>query len=1438
MFSLPKHCRDPLTLFNRCIGGILLGLILTSQIALVYASTGTSLTFEANVIGAQEQDKTVTVTIQLLTLDAEVMAARHAYMRITSEIGTFRDLYVYPVDENGIPLGNGELGTHLSGSFTLSKYAKSGVWQTSQIVISDNLGNEHFVAVNDSDWTLTIDNPLEDLTLPQYVKNTATLTTSISTVGGQEVQVIHTSWQVDESTGMRESSACYVQLTDDIQHTYRTEEYGQYDSVNHLCQVDIIMPHYMASTTYTLTTMIMIDQALNSQNIDFSNEPPYQITLLTNNPDYEAPELDLNALHIESQPSNPEAPDGETLVTITYQVRDNNSGLRFGALRLRDPLGASHFYYAYNSGGYDLFPSDDPTEWHTYTRQIILPVNSPPGTWVMYEMWLLDRAKNTITNDLGELLTFDVPDANAELINQAPVISGNPNTEVTEGDSYSFTPSTSDADDDALTFSLTNKPTWAQFNSVTGALTGTPSAENVGTTFNIVINVSDGNDSASLPAFDLTVTAIVIENQAPVISGNPNTEVTEGDSYSFTPSTSDADDDGLTFSLTNKPTWAQFNSATGALTGTPSADDVGTTLDIVINVSDGNDSASLPAFDLTVTAIVIENQAPVAHGAELNTLVEQILNGQLNASDPDNDLLAFSLVSGSSFGQIVLNESSGVFTYTPNQNISGEDSFTFKVNDGDLDSNVALVTVTIIGDTQAPWIVERPLITEVTKTSAVIEWQTNEITDGKVKLNDNVNFIDDEMGTSHRVVVTGLSAATNYQVEVVSVDAAGNGPAEAITQFTTLESSDTEPPHILSGPIVVGISNKQATLMWTTSEPASSGVQYDDGEQELESNDNTLTVEHSIVLSELIPETLYFAGVFSSDGSGNGPTISNRISFTTLREPDNEVPLFIGAPLIVNVTHQSAIIRWQTDEPADSLIQFGESSETMDLDEIRVALTSQHNLTMTGLQADTRYFFQVSSTDAAGNTAVYPEVLKFNTKVLGQQTAPLIIEEPTVERITDRSISVSWQTDTATDSWLDCTDGSAKKRLASGNSQVKKHLLTLVGLTPSETYQCQVISSNPAGHQKISAVLMAKNSFSGSKLVSKNATEEITTAAEPDLFAPEFLVMPSAIESNENSLVIGWENDELSSALVKYQEVGEEDILHTGLLEQSKAHRIILVGLKALTQYEIWVTSQDDMGNQRVSESLLAMTAFSHSQQALEFVLSPRVEKDELGYWLKWSSNRLSFSQLQYGFSVEKMTNAVANEAPSYEHQILLAHLDNNRDYFGQVEVTDITGEKLQSASFTIINHGKAEFSLGSYSVAEDANQLTLVVNRVDGSDGDLVVNYEIKEGSAKAGKDFTANSGELIFSRNELYKQISIVIINNSIVDSDRFFEVDLSGGNLGSTSNIKVTIINEDTAAVSPPVKSESSGGGGGSAGLWMILLGVLNIGLRRFLLCKPVS
>src|SRR5207253_5052496 len=119
---------------------------------------------------------------------------------------------------------------------------------------------------------------------------------------------------------------------------------------------------------------------------------------------------------------------------------------------------------------------------------------------------------------------------------------------------YSSQPWATDSDGDKLTFSVSNKPSWASFDSSTGRLYGTPiPPATVGTFANIVISVSDGTYRASLSAFSVTVRSLV--NSPPLISGTTATTAAVRQPYSCQPAATDRNGLRLVSGTSNKPAW-------------------------------------------------------------------------------------------------------------------------------------------------------------------------------------------------------------------------------------------------------------------------------------------------------------------------------------------------------------------------------------------------------------------------------------------------------------------------------------------------------------------------------------------------------------------------------------------------------------------------------------------------------------------------------------------------------------------------------------------------------------------------------------------------------------------------------------------------------------------------------------------------------------------
>jgi hypothetical protein len=212
------------------------------------------------------------------------------------------------------------------------------------------------------------------------------------------------------------------------------------------------------------------------------------------------------------------------------------------------------------------------------------------------------RLSTTFVAALAAYVAFATAPAQAQTVNQPPTISGTPATAIYTYTMYDFRPAARDPEGRTLQFSIVNRPSWAAFSPNSGRLTGYP--KTAGSWSNIQIRVSDGVNVATLPAFSITASVRgTTTNVAPTISGSPARSVNAGSAYYFRPTATDADSSTLAFSISNRPSWATFNTTNGQLSGTPSASQVGTYGNITISVSDGRSTATLPAFSISVVDV-------------------------------------------------------------------------------------------------------------------------------------------------------------------------------------------------------------------------------------------------------------------------------------------------------------------------------------------------------------------------------------------------------------------------------------------------------------------------------------------------------------------------------------------------------------------------------------------------------------------------------------------------------------------------------------------------------------------------------------------------------------------------------------------------------------------------------------------------------------------
>ncbi len=508
---------------------------------------------------------------------------------------------------------------------------------------------------------------------------------------------------------------------------------------------------------------------------------------------------------------------------------------------------------------------------------------------------------------------------------------------------------------------------------------------------------------------------------------------------------------------------------------------------------------------------------------------------------------------------------------------------------GPATSKIVTFTTKSIPDANPPVILTGPVITDITHDSATVEWSTDEPTVGSLSygpgtVTDQV-VKDSLLMTRHRVLLTGLAPETLYNLRTEAFDAANNGPTASQTiSFRTVAAPDTVPPVIIEGPMAIDVTGNSATIVWKTDEPSSSGVSWNDGTVYGVLSDDAMTNYHALRITGLTPSTSYQFTASSKDFFGNGPTLSVAASFTTRPVPDNKPPVFTYDPVIKNVTHNMALIYWETDEPADSVIEYGTGATDTTID-AQAGLRTKHNRTLTGLLPGTTYYFRVMGTDASSNGPSTSQKYSFTTAPLPQSQAPVITNAPVIVYSTDRAATVYFDTDKPCDTIVEYGVGNVLTNRQSDAEKVNKHQATITNLTPETSYAIEVSCTDMQGN--------STTKVTGKRLASPASYTTLVTAAASDTTSPVINTTPAVTSLWPNQATIVWTTDEISDSQVLYRQEGDSVTLTAGDIVQVSTHSTVLTNLTPGATYRFMVRSVDPSNNSVTSSSFSFNTPLS-----------------------------------------------------------------------------------------------------------------------------------------------------------------------------------------------------------------------------------------------------
>jgi len=466
-------------------------------------------------------------------------------------------------------------------------------------------------------------------------------------------------------------------------------------------------------------------------------------------------------------------------------------------------------------------------------------------------------------------------------------------------------------------------------------------------------------------------------------------------------------------------------------------------------------------------------------------------------------------------------------------------------------------------DTAAPQI-SNVQVSGITDKLAVVGWSTNEPADSFVEYGTGTAYgqrgVEVSMVLEHSITLSGLAPSTTYHFKVGSRDASGNGPTESgDLTFATLAAPDTTPPAI-SNVRVSGITDRLAVVSWETDEPADSAAEYGiAAAYGLRASDGKFLQLHELTLTELNASTIYHFRVLSKDATGNGPASSADLTFTTLAIPDKTPPVITNVR-VEQVKTDSAIVLWDTDEVADSFIEYGQTASYGQSSADRTFLL-YHSILLQGLSPDKEYHFRALSADSSGNTGLGTDTVFRTAKGGGApDTTPPVISGVTVSGVSDTRAVIMWTTDELSDSEVEYGNGTSYGLRATDASDTAVHSLVLDGLKPMTGYHFRVKSTDV---------------FGNGPAVSADAV--FTTAGNPDIIGPKISNV-KVTNITRTGATVTWTTDEPADSVVEY---GNSTVYGQKLSSKQNvvSHSVSISGLSAGKVYHFRVGSTDPAGN-------------------------------------------------------------------------------------------------------------------------------------------------------------------------------------------------------------------------------------------------------------------
>jgi len=428
---------------------------------------------------------------------------------------------------------------------------------------------------------------------------------------------------------------------------------------------------------------------------------------------------------------------------------------------------------------------------------------------------------------------------------------------------------------------------------------------------------------------------------------------------------------------------------------------------------------------------------------------------------------------------------------------------------------------------------------------------------------------------------------------------------------------------------------------------------------------------------------------------------------------------------IRSITATSAVITWETDEEAESLINYG-LDKNYGIARDPVANKKTHQITITDLLPSTVYQLRAVSSDVGGNQAVSgnytiitsgtkkiesieklpreeqanveraieaiekiktPEGLNAVAVAVSDTAkkileAPRIIGTPRVDEVGSDYAVISWGTDQESNSIVEFAsaeeyqpDSSDPYTYKQGepNDRVDEHIVRIIGLRPGTLYHFRASSEAALG------------------LIGKSRDFTLTTKS----VLPAILTF-RVLKAEEYSATLGWTTTVPSSGVIEFTDTKTKVSRSAGTPNLATSHTVKLSDLKLGTKYQAILKVENALGDEVISNPIQFTTVKDQappliSKVANESTLYPSADA-KVQTIVSWSTDEPAYCQFYFREGIApgvEPTSLGENKEPKSAHVQVVVEFLPSTVYQYWVECKDLAGNKVKSENFVLFTPNK-----------------------------------------------------------------------------------------------------------------------------------------------------